>query len=359
MMLLDVAPPRLRGRRRLGAGGRRPVRGDGLPPPGRGPLPLRGRRRAGRRRGGAGRPRYRRPPAGARSWPRRTTGSAWSPRRPAVDGHRAPLRPGSCAALTPPSLLRGLATASYPVYMYLSNRGELFVPAMDTAAFPPLGAPGRPDAGGALAEPAGLRPARPGAAALMRPQERPASAASCRPPAQAMPRPGAGHRDSRALVRSLFLASAIRTGLLDALRDGPPSRRSPHETGCTRPERLRAWLTLAPSWARSTGARAGTGCAGSGPGPSRPGTSADAHYRSMLDYQAEPLRRPREPAAVSAPSEGRADLDSYADDIAQVSLAATPFIASYLTSVIAETRPATGPRRRMRHRRSTPDRRRR
>ena len=26
--------------------------------------------------------------------------------------------------------------------MYLSNRGELFVPAMDTAAFPPLGTSG-------------------------------------------------------------------------------------------------------------------------------------------------------------------------------------------------------------------------
>ncbi len=35
------------------------------------------------------------------------------------------------------ALLRGLGTISYPVYMYLSNRGELFVPAMDTAAFPP------------------------------------------------------------------------------------------------------------------------------------------------------------------------------------------------------------------------------
>jgi len=34
--------------------------------------------------------------------------------------------------------LRGLGTLSYPVYMYLSNRGELFVPQMDTAAFPPL-----------------------------------------------------------------------------------------------------------------------------------------------------------------------------------------------------------------------------
>ena len=35
------------------------------------------------------------------------------------------------------ALLRGLGAAGYPIYMYLSNRGELFVPAMDLAAFPP------------------------------------------------------------------------------------------------------------------------------------------------------------------------------------------------------------------------------
>ncbi len=40
--------------------------------------------------------------------------------------------------------LRALGTASYPIYMALSKRGELFVPAMDTAAFPPMLAPGLP-----------------------------------------------------------------------------------------------------------------------------------------------------------------------------------------------------------------------
>ena len=58
-----------------------------------------------------------------------------------VDGDRPPL--GSQLRGAHGSvLLRGLGTASYPVYMYLSNRGELFVPAMDTAAFPPLARPG-------------------------------------------------------------------------------------------------------------------------------------------------------------------------------------------------------------------------
>jgi uncharacterized protein (DUF362 family) len=54
----------------------------------------------------------------------------------AVDGPQAPLRRQLRGAHSSP-LLRGLSTVSYPVYMYLSNRGELFVPAMDTAAFPP------------------------------------------------------------------------------------------------------------------------------------------------------------------------------------------------------------------------------
>jgi hypothetical protein len=38
--------------------------------------------------------------------------------------------------------LRVLGTMSYPIYVYLSNRGELFVPAMDVTAFPPTVAAG-------------------------------------------------------------------------------------------------------------------------------------------------------------------------------------------------------------------------
>jgi hypothetical protein len=58
-----------------------------------------------------------------------------------VDGARPPLGQMLRGAHSSP-LLRGLGTISYPVYMYLSHRGELFVPAMDTAAFPPLRASG-------------------------------------------------------------------------------------------------------------------------------------------------------------------------------------------------------------------------
>jgi uncharacterized protein (DUF362 family) len=53
-----------------------------------------------------------------------------------VDGPAAPLRQQLRGAHSS-SLLRALATVSYPVYVYLSKRGELFVPAMDTTAFPP------------------------------------------------------------------------------------------------------------------------------------------------------------------------------------------------------------------------------
>jgi Domain of unknown function (DUF362) len=53
-----------------------------------------------------------------------------------VDGARPPLGSelrGAHASAT----LRALGALSYPVYVYLSNRGELFVPAMDVTAFPP------------------------------------------------------------------------------------------------------------------------------------------------------------------------------------------------------------------------------
>jgi Domain of unknown function (DUF362) len=59
------------------------------------------------------------------------------PARLTVDGPRPPLARELRGAHSS-AWLRGLGTISYPIYMYLSNRGELFVPEMDTAAFPPL-----------------------------------------------------------------------------------------------------------------------------------------------------------------------------------------------------------------------------
>ncbi len=53
-----------------------------------------------------------------------------------VDGRRPPLGAELRGAHTS-ATLRALGAVSYPVYVYLSNSGDLFVPAMDTEAFPP------------------------------------------------------------------------------------------------------------------------------------------------------------------------------------------------------------------------------
>jgi SAM-dependent methyltransferase len=146
--------------------------------------------------------------------------------------------------------------------------------------------------------------------------------------------------DSRTLVRSLFLASAVRTGLLDRLREGRSFAELSHQTGCQRTERLRAWLDVGTevgeiNWRagryRVRGRRARAIAAGD--------ALLSAHYRSMLDYQIGPYAE-LEALLQSEPGGGRADLDTYADVIAQVSLAAAPFIASFLTRVITENRPA-------------------
>ncbi len=60
-----------------------------------------------------------------------------SPARIAVDGDRPQLGEALRGAHAS-KLLRGLGAVSYPVYVYLSDHGELFVPAIDTRAFPAL-----------------------------------------------------------------------------------------------------------------------------------------------------------------------------------------------------------------------------
>ena len=63
--------------------------------------------------------------------------------RVTVDGERPSLRTELRGAHDS-RVLRALGTLSYPIYVYLSRDGELFVPAMDTAAFPPGPVAGRP-----------------------------------------------------------------------------------------------------------------------------------------------------------------------------------------------------------------------
>lgn len=60
----------------------------------------------------------------------------FGPLTPVVDGPRPSLDTELRGAHASP-LLRALGTVSYPVYVYLSREGDLFVPAIDTAAFPP------------------------------------------------------------------------------------------------------------------------------------------------------------------------------------------------------------------------------
>ena len=146
--------------------------------------------------------------------------------------------------------------------------------------------------------------------------------------------------DSRALVRSLFLSSAVRGDLLGYLALARTLDEISERTGCRRGDRLRAWLDVGIQLGelaerggryRVRGRRARAIAGGD--------RLLAAHYRSMLDYQAGPY------ADLTArlgdgPGDGRDDLDRYADDIAAVSLAAAPFIGAHLTRVIGESRPA-------------------
>ena len=146
--------------------------------------------------------------------------------------------------------------------------------------------------------------------------------------------------DSRALVRSLFLASAVRIDVLPFLRGGRQFSEIEHLTGCSRPERLRAWLWIGSELGELSVSVERFGIRGR-----RARALADgdrflvAHYRSMLEYQIGPYGELDEllHADVGA---GRADLSQYADDIAEVSLAAAPFVSSFVRRSVVELRPA-------------------
>ncbi len=141
--------------------------------------------------------------------------------------------------------------------------------------------------------------------------------------------------DSRAVVRSLFLSSAARIDLLPYLAPGRAFDEIVRHTGSTRPERLHAWLQVgvelgelrlrggryAPHGRRARSIAGGD-------------RVLTAHYRSMLDYQGGPYHDIQE-LIGSAPGEGRADLEDHADDIAEVSMAATPFIAPFLIEAMS------------------------
>jgi SAM-dependent methyltransferase len=146
--------------------------------------------------------------------------------------------------------------------------------------------------------------------------------------------------DSRVLVRSMFLASAVRIDVLPFLRGGRPFSEIERHTGCSRPERLRAWLWIGSELGELSLIGGRYGIRGR-----RARALADgdrflvAHYRSMLEYQIGPYGQLDELLHADAGA-GRADLPQYADDIAEVSLAAAPFVSSFVRRFVTELRPA-------------------
>jgi SAM-dependent methyltransferase len=145
--------------------------------------------------------------------------------------------------------------------------------------------------------------------------------------------------DSRSLVRSMFLASAVQIDLLPYLRDGRPFSAIVDHTGCTRPDRLRAWLWIGSELGELSRRGEVFGVRGR-----RSWALADgdrllaAHYRSMLEYQVGPYGS-LDQLLRSDAGGGRSDLSQYADDIAQVSLAAAPFVSSFVRQAVADIRP--------------------
>jgi SAM-dependent methyltransferase len=145
--------------------------------------------------------------------------------------------------------------------------------------------------------------------------------------------------DSRHLVRTLFLSSAVRWGIITHLRSGRSVAELARLTGSRRPDRLRAWLQVGVDVGelrrrgdryRVAGRRARALAAGD--------TLLVAHYRSILEYQVGPYTELG--AMIRELDSGRDDLDRYAEDIARVSLAALPFIRSILRRTLVELRPA-------------------
>jgi 4-hydroxy-2,2'-bipyrrole-5-carbaldehyde O-methyltransferase len=145
--------------------------------------------------------------------------------------------------------------------------------------------------------------------------------------------------DSRAYVRALFLASAVRLDVLGYLTTPRTIGELRDRTGATREDRLAAWLDVGVELhelratdgryvARGRRARALAG-----------GDAVlNAHYRSMLDYQPAQYR---DAAALlrEPPGAGRGDLEAYATVIAEVSRAAAPFVRPFLRQLMHDLVP--------------------
>ena len=268
---------------------------------------------------------------------------------PVVDGSR-PCLHDELRGAHRSAALRALGSLSYPVYVYLSNHGEVFVPEMDTVAFPPSGRVGRDQGRGQLGLPASVRAPRPGR--LMR---RPpgASGRSTRPLVSKafglLAALGGRHptatvlaiADSRRLVRASYLSSAAESGLLRLLSNAATPAELAVECGAARTDRLEAWLAVGVELGEL--ARRGNRyqVVGRRARALRDGDPLlTAHYRSMLEYQVGPYRDLRE-LLSQAPSTGRDDLGTHPRTIAEVSLAAAPFVVPFLRRAVGTARPVS------------------
>jgi SAM-dependent methyltransferase len=146
--------------------------------------------------------------------------------------------------------------------------------------------------------------------------------------------------DSRSLVRSLFLASAVRLELIGHLGTYRSAEELTELCASRRPDRLDAWLQVGIDLGelhrrgdryRAVGRRARALAGGD--------AFLVAHYRSMLDYQVGPYAD-LDRLLRGDPLGGRDDLERYAKDIAEVSMAAAPFVSSMLCRVLAQLGPA-------------------
>ncbi len=144
--------------------------------------------------------------------------------------------------------------------------------------------------------------------------------------------------DSRAVVRSLFLAAAIRLGLLDLLREPQTFRAVAGAVAAANDEQLEAFLAVGVELREirlrdgrySLRGRRARAIAGGD-------RVLAAHYRSILDYQVGPYADVA--ALVRGDRIGRDDLDVHAEVIAEVSRAAAPFVVPFLDSIVVELRP--------------------
>jgi 4-hydroxy-2,2'-bipyrrole-5-carbaldehyde O-methyltransferase len=154
---------------------------------------------------------------------------------------------------------------------------------------------------------------------------------------------GAAHAlavaDSRSFVRSLFLASAVRLDVLGFLQTPRHITDIARRTGCERVDRLEAWLSVGVELRElgrrtdhyTTRGRRARALAGGDP-------LLTAHYRSMLDYQAGPYDELD--VLLREPDHGRNDLDAHARVIAEVSLAAAPFVIPFVRAIVHDVKPA-------------------